>query len=50
MMMMMMIIIIIISSSSGIIISFYGFVRLLLMQSFHSRFHEPPVWLTNDNV
>ena len=38
------------SSSSGIIISFYGFVRLLLMQSFHSCFYEPPLWLTIDNV
>ena len=32
------IIIIIISSNSGIIFSFYGFVKLLLMQSLHSCF------------
>ena len=39
-MIMMMIIIIIISSSSssGIIFSFYGFVKLLLMQSLQSCF------------
>ena len=33
-----MIIIIISSSNSGIIFSFYGFVKLLLMQSLHSCF------------
>ena len=33
-----MIIIIIIISNSGIIFSFYGFVKLLLMQSLHSCF------------
>ena len=34
----MIIIIIIIISNSGIIFSFYGFVKLLLMQSLHSCF------------